>query len=62
MPHTIAYMQNCRLVAEEPWEGSFSEAQDLAKSAVDSGEYDRAEIRDETGQLKFHYPRALRSA
>jgi hypothetical protein len=58
MSYEIRYLK--RGVAEtEKWSGSFDEAKGLAQAAVASGDYDRAEVRDEEG-LRFHCPRVTR--
>lgn len=37
-------------------------AKAMAEKSVASGTAERAEVRDEGGQLLFHHPRTLRSA
>ena len=62
MSYTISYLKSSRSDADEHWKGHLSEAQDLARRSVDDGTCESAEIRDDKGQLLFHYPRALHSA
>jgi hypothetical protein len=62
MAHTISYLSGAKPVGEESWQGSMSEAQALAQKVVNADEYDRVEIRDETGQLVYHYPRVFSKA
>ena len=47
-------------VAADLWPGPFSSARAHAKEAVDKGNAERAEVRDEAGQMVFEYPKTLR--
>jgi hypothetical protein len=63
MAYTINYFRQGRIDwADDPWRGTLEEAQAATKNAVASGTAERAEIRDEHGDLVFHCPRILRRA
>ncbi|MXO85559.1 hypothetical protein GRI38_05900 [Altererythrobacter aurantiacus] len=62
MAYSISYIKASRPEAEERFNGNFSDAKIIGRNAVDSGEYDRVEIRDNQNKLVWHYPRALRPA
>jgi hypothetical protein len=60
MRYAIDLLENSRNVWTEFWPGSFDEAKEHAREAVKSGCAERAEIRDESGNLRFHFPRVTR--
>lgn len=56
--YEIRYLKREVPVGTEPWDGSLKEARGLAKSAVESGEYDAAEVHGPQGRL-FRWPRTV---
>jgi hypothetical protein len=56
--YEIRYLKRERAVGMEPWNGSLEDARGLAKSAVQGGEYDAAEIHGTEG-LVFRWPRTV---
>ena len=63
MSYSIDSYLKGELRAKEAWGGmTFTAAQDHAKAMVETGIADRVEVRDEAGQLLFHFPRVTRGA
>jgi hypothetical protein len=61
--YTINYFKQSRLEwADDPWRGTLEDAQATAENAVASGTAERVEVRNEHGDLVFHYPRTTRRA
>ena len=56
MSYSIRYRQRAGSVASEHWTATLIEAKDHAMSAVTSGAAKRAEVRNASGRLVFHYP------
>jgi len=59
---TITYMETRGVTHQDFWRGALARAQDVARNAVDSGGWKRVEIRNDAGELIFHYPRVMRPA
>jgi hypothetical protein len=63
MSYTISYLRRGRdEIGSERWQRGLEEAKAHAKKAVLVGTAERAEIRDESGALVFHYPRITERA
>ena len=59
MAYSIEYYDLKGQTASEPWTGRFEAAKNHARNAVETGCATRAEVRDASGALIFHYPRIL---
>ena len=62
MTYAIDLLERGRSAATEYWAGGFDVAMERAKNAVLTGCAERAEIRDESGKVLFHYPRIMRAS
>jgi hypothetical protein len=58
--YEIRYLKREVAVGTESWNGSLQDARGLAQSAVNSGEYDAAEVHGPDGRL-FRWPRTVRA-
>ena len=57
----IDYLKSQKVEASDNWSGTLEQAKSVAKSAVESGNCDVAEVRDDAGKLLYCYPRTLKS-
>ena len=61
MEYRITYITPRGTSGDLSFIGSFDEIRTEAREAVHSGECERVEVRDDTGALRYHYPRAAPS-
>jgi hypothetical protein len=62
MTYAIDLLERGRSAATEYWASGFDSAKEYARNAVVTGCAERAEIRNESGKLLFHYPRITRAS